>query len=309
MHFLGIMWDNERKTPWLKHKQMPHSRDEQYTRIKSGESIAIKVQEYRYCIGSLSDPDYKRVPCKLQLQSNPQYSQCQTCKSLDSVYILPVNSLRADQSAILKSQPHINYINIFGGGIIKTGVAAKVRKITRLLEQGAIASLLISETDGITSRVIETNISRIMQIKQAVLWESKIKNILDIPSYEKCNIEMVNIYRQLISQINDKHKAVFYREPVFLYNIDNYGISFPENLSEITHINQLAIGDSISGVVSSVYGEIIFIRNKDKFYALNTKYLQGYMIDFVKETKEMNLHNKQKIIQIQNPYNLHPSLF
>ena len=94
-----------------------------------------------------------------------------------------------------------------------------------------------------------------------------------------------------------------------MYNIDNYGISFPENLSEITHINQLAVGDSISGVVSSVYGEIIFIRNKDKFYAINTKYLQGYMIDFVKETKEMNLHNKQKIIQIQNPYNLHPSLF
>lgn len=309
MHFLGIMWDNEQKTPWLKYKQMPHNADEQYIRIKCGESIAIKLQEFRYCIGSLSDPYYKRVPCKLQMQSNIEYSQCQTCKSLDSLYILPIHSLRADQSAVLKSQPHINYINVFGGGIIKTGVAAKVRKITRLLEQGAIASLLISETDGITSRVIETNISRIMQIKQSVLWESKIKNILDISSKEKCNKELLSIYRQLISQINNKYKSVFYGVPQFLYNMENYALSLPDNMKEIIYINQLSTGDLISGVVVGVYGEVLIIKNKDLLYALNTKPLQGYMIDYVKEYKAMSLQNKQKIIEIDNPYNLHPTLF
>jgi len=168
MQFLGIKWENQLKNPWITYKNNPKDSHEQYLPITPGKKLTIIVGSERYCIGIFAHPEYKRSSCT---NNSLVYdnSQCSYCKSKNATYFLPLNTLRYDQIDILKEQPHLNYINIFGSNLIKTGVAAKVRNITRLLEQGAIATIFFAETDGFISRQIESHISKTLNIKKLLL--------------------------------------------------------------------------------------------------------------------------------------------
>ncbi len=279
MHFLGIKWDNQQKNPWIIYKNNPNDIHEQYLPIIHGENLSITIGSVRYCIGSFTRPEYKRASCMTSNNITSDSSQCSYCRSKDATYFLPLDTLKYEQLNVLREQPHLNYINIFGNNIIKTGVAAKVRNITRLLEQGAIATVFFAETDGFTSRQIESHISKILNIRQAVSWDTKIRFIQEVPEKQKAYAELRKVYEQITSNISTMYEGFLIKEPEYLYNYDYYSLSLPKSLNTIKVVNQFSENDVISGVVIGVYGEIILLRqDNNEIYALNTKSLQGFLI-------------------------------
>ena len=135
MHFLGIKWNNSEKTPWITYKNDLHELEERSYPLKNGDSLSIKIDSQRYCTGFTLPVDYKKSPCQNNIKNiSQEVSQCDSCRSKESIFFLPINSLNYDQITQLKTRPYLNYINIFGNNIVKTGVTAKSRKFTRVLE-------------------------------------------------------------------------------------------------------------------------------------------------------------------------------
>src|SRR3989344_7402120 len=299
MHFLGIKWDNQQKNPWIKYKNSLRDVEESYLPIINGNNLTITIGTRRYCIGSFTHPEYKKDSCKTSDNVMLDSSQCSSCQSKDATYFLPINSLRYHQVKILKEQPHLNYINIFGNNIIKIGVAAKVRKITRLLEQGAVATIFFAESDGFTSRLIESHISKALNIKQAVSWGTKLRFIQEIPEKEKAYAELRKVYEQVIVNISSTYENVLIKNPEFLYNYDYYFLSVPKSINSIKLINQFSDSDIISGLVIGVYGEIVLLKQKtDDIYALNTKSLQGFLIEKAEGVLSTKITHEPKPIEL-----------
>lgn len=300
MHFLGIKWNNNQKIPYIKYKNNPNDIVENYLKLEKGKRLTIFIGEKRYCIGFYEPVNYLRTQCQNVAKiETEEYPQCNICRMKDSTYYLPLSALNYQQIELLKTQPHLNYINIFGEDIIKIGVAAKVRKFTRILEQGAIATIFFTETDGYTSRIIEHLLSKKLKIKQSVIWNTKIKNLKNIPEDEDSHKKLEKIYKQIKDIVPSEYQRSILPQPEYYFNFDYYGIRIPDNLLSIKLFNKFNSNDVISGTVIGVYGEIIFIKSNHggHIYGINTKSLLGYMIAVSDKDLLMKLKNEPKLIE------------
>lgn len=300
MHFLGIKWDNKQKIPYIKYKDNSSDIAEKYLKLEQNKRLTITIEEEKYCIGFYEPLNYLRAPCNnISKIETEEYSQCNICRLKDSTYFLPLNVLNYEQIKLLKTQPHLNYINIFGKDIIKIGIAAKVRKFTRILEQGAIATIFFTDTDGYISRILESLLSKKLNIKQAVMWDTKIKNLRNISEDSDAYNELEKIYKQIKDIFPLEYQKSMLLQPEYYFNFNYYGIKISDNLSSIKLLNKFSSNDVISGVVIGIYGEIIFIKDNhsEDVYGTNTKSLLGYIITISDKDSSMKLKNEPKLIQ------------
>lgn len=311
MQFLGIKWDNDTKKPFIKYKQSPNEGEERYYPLVFSDQLSITVLGSRHCIGSFEAPHYKIRNCQRNFDLlDDNQAQCPDCRRNDSTHFLPLDFLSYDQKDELKNVKYFNYINLFGEDIVKVGVAADSRKITRLLEQGAFASIIFASGDGYMVRRIEDILSRTLKIRQAVNWNTKMKLI-------NKHITSITAKQILAKHFDDIHVILsthFQQIDLvneFNYFLEDYNLPLNNDIDEVLYIETVSPEDNISGSIIGVYGAIILIKKaKGAVVALNTKSLLGYSIEVTNRfsnTPESLL--KYRIIDLNDKDGLEGGLF
>jgi len=299
VHFLGIHWSNKEKTPFLASVNTPGKEKIDYSPLITGNMLTISIQQEKYCIGHSELTSGKRFLCKHTIKEALQRSsQCSSCKAKDSTYFMHLNGLSYDQINILRSKPSINYVNIFGNKIVKTGVTAKSRKFTRVLEQGALATMFFTDTDGYTSRIIENLVSKTFKIRQTVTWDMKIQYLQSTLTNDDAHRKLITICNQINEIFNDKNYPVALAKPEYHFNQDYYSLDLPKNINRIDFFEKFSFNDVISGEIIGIYGEIILLKQKSgSVFGVNTKALQGFLVQISKKESCTNVKNKSKLIK------------
>lgn len=279
MHFLGFKWDNSSCLPFIQYRAAPNKDEVKFYELKIGFPINIAFKKEKYCTGYFSNPEYNKVSCKHNIGLKEVNSrQCLICQNSDSALFLPLQALNEYQRNIVKNQTHLNYINVFGKDLIKVGVAAKVRKYTRVHEQGSHASIFFTECDGITAREIEELVSKNFNIKQSINTSTKINVLYDYLSNEKAREKLMEIYSKVESILKDRYGNCLLKEPEYSYNIGFYNINNEEKV--IYYINNIDNLSGISGKIKSVIGEILLLTDvQNRLIAFNSKLMLGRIID------------------------------
>lgn len=308
MYFTGIKWSNDNKMPYLSYKKTLDSAIT-YKIFDVSELITIVVNKDKYCMGHFSHPSYNIFPCPYKNRlTDTSLKQCGNCRSVDSTYFMPLEILSFEQINILKNQPHLNYINIFGADIIKIGVAAKVRKFTRVLEQGSFATIFFTECDGFVARQLEEYISKSLKIKQSVTWESKLKTLNHIPMQKILHASLMNVLDDITNIISNFHLKYLLPIPEFSLNYDKYHINTQNKFKKINYIDKITSNDVLTGKNIGLFGEIMILSHKEQIFAVNTKSLIGYDVDISSDEKCFITKKESKCINF-NQKTVQTSLF
>jgi hypothetical protein len=295
IHFLGIKWRDEK--PVFIYRPDRRVDEESSFELKSGEPVTITISGERYCIGDNGPCPYDRI----LTSKNKRGNKCFVCGQKDFVQYMPLKALNAEQHEILKGQPHFNYINLFGPEILKVGVASQKNKRKRVLEQGAFATMYFTEGDGFTVRQIEDMVSIMLKFTQHVAWTAKYKVINLRPTDEAVKGKLENVYTEIAEIMPERFQENLLKMPEIVINSDKYHINLPPTLTEIRSIDTFATGDVISGTIVGLYGLVILIENELGFFALNTRNLEGFILDVDNTMSVQHLVTPAKSIQIQKP--------
>ncbi len=276
MKFVGIKWHNQRKKPYLEFKK-PETTKSDYFEIIPNAEISLSISPRKTCIGYYSDPDYLCLDCPSDSSFLTSKIQCPSCYQQDSALFLPLHMLNERQKDRILSQPHSTYINLFGPDLIKIGVAAEIRKITRVLEQGAHSTLFISHSDGVVARKIEEYLSTQLRLPQMVQSSTKLGLINNHKPPEEAQKLLETIFHEICRILPEEFQPYLSRPPEFHHNLPYYAsANIPDNAScqNILDIDKPAV---ISGKVLSTFGEFLFIRDVfHRIFGLNTKIIKGF---------------------------------
>jgi hypothetical protein len=154
-YFIGIIWKDE-TTPLLHLKDYTTYKDEY---IDVPNNFNIELINKKICLGTINPYTRQYISCN-NLVDNSQV-QCDKCKYMYDFYKCVKchgDNCYAKNKDVLKycNSPHYVYLAYFNGNKIKVGTASEIKKYERLLEQGALFSILIAKTPtGKIARVIE----------------------------------------------------------------------------------------------------------------------------------------------------------
>ncbi len=237
-------------------------------------------------------------PCINFNQNNSiDVHQCDNCRKLscfdkcigcDGIECRTSN----DISKKFCNQKHMVYIALFGNNKIKVGTAAKYRRYSRILDQGAIASAFIAETPtGKIARLIEHNISKLGYTLQ-VQTSFKMKNIIILKNKNEVKELLVKEYNSIKNKLpyeltkyfikpeinycekmNEKNKRYLLKKSpqLSLFNDNNFEEDYTINLEF----------DRICGNILNVVGSILIIKCNNTINLYDFKRLEGYIIDFI----------------------------
>lgn len=302
MHFLGLKWNNENYLPHIQYRDVANNGEVKFWELKPESNITININRERFCTGYFSNPEYNKVACRhnISLEGKTGF-QCPECQHNDSALFLPLNSLNDFQRNIVKGQRHLNYINLFGEDLIKVGVAAQVRKYTRVHEQGAHASLFIAESDGIIAREIEELISHRLNIKQSINVSTKANVLYQYLPKDEVRRKLIDTYFKAVSILKENYGKYLINEPEFTYNIDFYNLKNKENI--IYYLTDIDGIKQISGTIKSVIGELLILSDtQNRLIAFNSKFILGRLIKVNSEKNNFNVSSdKLKKITYEKP--------
>jgi hypothetical protein len=295
IHFLGIKWRDEQ--PLFVYRPQRDVDQEESFNLFDLKEITIEIPFERYCIGNDGPCPYGRVLTAASKKGN----KCFVCGQRDFVQYMPLKALNSDQHEILKTQPHFNYINLFGSELIKVGVASKNNKRKRVLEQGAYATMYFTEGDGFTVRQIEDMVSIMLKVTQHVAWTSKFK-VINIKPEES---EVEKIFKEKFDEITEivpeRFNENLFKAPEIVMNFEKYHLELPSTLGEILSPDIFSPDDVVSGRIVGVYGQVLFIENSIGIYAINTKNLEGFILNISDVSTSQKLIMPAKTIQVQKP--------
>ena len=225
------------------------------------------------------------------------FHQCEDCRKLSCFdKCIGCDGLECRTSNEISrkfcNQKHIVYIALFGNDRLKVGTAADYRKYSRILDQGAVASVFIAETPtGKIARLIEHKIGKLGYTLQ-VQSNYKINNLVipknKIEIKELLENECKKIEKQLpfeltkyfikpeinyCEHINEKNKDLLIKESPQLSLFDEN--DFVENYTINLDYNK------IYGNIVNVVGSILVIDSENNIFLYDLKRIEGYIIDFL----------------------------
>lgn len=287
MMIQSVGWRNTGK-PFMK---VSFLHDEQ-SHFSFRGTFSIKIsQKKKKCIGYYDTLQDDYISCASELEDSNK-SQCSVCAKKGEVFWKNIHSLNIDQRVFLQAIPTTNYLAVFPGGKLKTGVALTTRRESRVLEQGALYAIFFTSTDGVTARHIEEDISQKLSITQSLSWKQKLMKIKDVPSE--------SIAFQTLNETIEKYKITSLYTNHF-GTIEKYDaqkmFDFPFNKieREIVFLSKLTYGEELSGEYIGLYGTIMIFMYDSKIYAIDIRSLLGFTIDIkgggLVNVSERYLHN------------------
>lgn len=266
----------------------------EYKRVEG--IINIEKEGIKKCNGYYDLVSHEYVTCpNFNSHESDNVKQCSTCINItgfneclrcDGKYCRTSNSIAKK----FCNQKHVVYIALFGNSKFKVGTSADYRKYSRILEQGAIASMFIAITpDGKQARFIEHAISKLGYVLQ-VNSLFKLKNLVIDMDRNDINNILKKHYNNIMNDIPDTLKKFFvipeinYCERInkinrciFLSN--EMQLSFLDDKIETKYdINYLLHYDSICGKIANVVGTFLVIKLNNDFLIYDTKELEGCIV-------------------------------
>mgnify|MGYP004540715331 CR=1 FL=1 len=257
--------------------------------------VSITKTNIKKCNGYYDLLNRKYVPCKnFDNEFKKECHQCKLCKELSGFGdCLGCNGKNCKSKSLIAkkfcNQKHIVYIALFGNDKLKVGTAAEYRKYSRILDQGAIASMFIAITDtGKTARFLENYISSFgyslqvrsnYKINNLVIDKSKkeIVNLLE-NEYDKIKNMLPDSLKKYLTnpeinyyeKINDINKNTLIKESAQLSLFDD-GI-------KVNNYDFHLYPETICGIITNVVGSMLIIENHG-VHVYDTKKLEGWIID------------------------------
>ena len=288
--FKGIKWMNN--IPYFLLYDINNKKME--TKKAEG-SIFIKQKKDKRCNGYYDLLKRTYIPCEnFYPLEEKDGKQCGECKKLSGFS----DCLGCDgKSCITRSrvakefcnQPHVVYIALFGDSKFKVGTAAEYRKNSRVLEQGAVASMFIAKTkSGKTARFLEHYISSFGYSLQ-VSSNYKINNLIISKDSESIFQRLNNEYEKIKSLLPDAlrdyliNPRINYYEEVNninkeLLQKDSPQLSLFNEDKKLKNYTYSLNPELICGKIKNIIGTMLIIENQE-IYVFDTKKLEGWIID------------------------------
>ena len=302
-YFIGIIWKDE-TTPLLHLKDYTTYKDEY---IDVPNNFNIELINKKICLGTINPYTRQYISCN-NLVDNSQV-QCDKCKYMYDFYKCVKchgDNCYAKNKDVLKycNSPHYVYLAYFNGNKIKVGTASEIKKYERLLEQGALFSILIAKTPtGKIARVIEKIIID-YGISGLVTTNYKMKNIVFYP----------NDKVEVLKKLKDKYKEILkivpndYQKYLIEPEVNTYDdLESKINNAMLVKENQLSIFNStmfsareynikkdfntIIGKYLFIIGKVLAIDNDGLIELIDIKKIEGYLFEF----KNIDLCNNKRI--------------
>ena len=169
------------------------------------EKITIKVDlSQRFCIGWHNLKTGEDFTCPDKVILDKKYNQCPKCQQRTgfnpAFYNVDASEVSSQQQ-IRNSQPHFVYLAYFSDEIIKVGISFSGRGITRLLEQGARAALILGEFSSANiARSYEEKISKMPEFCENVKASGKLKTLERKFNFKEAEKKLLSA-REKIEQI------------------------------------------------------------------------------------------------------------
>jgi len=236
-----------------------------------GQSFDFYLGE-KFCIGYFKNGT--RYPCPKNAKIR-KGKQCDYCKSLDTS--LPCarctgeKCLLKERREICKNERFAIYLATFGD-VLKVGISHEKRLKQRLVEQGCdFAAKIASVVDGMLARRIEQTIRKELGIVDRVKAHEKIEKIeLATTSVE----EAIKLISSSFSKLKRSEIGEKLVEKPVIFDMRNY-----YNLIRAKPVFlELEPGIKLRGRVASVKGNLIVLKKRSDFLAIDANELVGYEI-------------------------------
>lgn len=291
-YLLAVDW--EEKTP----KLVLYNNDQNSVwECNAIGKFSFLIGDKKYCIGNKEIVSNKYLGCSNHTILKEKKIKCPDCIQMDlfkNCVKCTGNHCYVKNQEVLDrcNQEHVVYLAYFSGDVIKVGVAHARRKYSRLLEQGALYSIIIATCrTGKIARQLESSIRKI-GIKDKVSSKYKIHNLghFDI---EHANEKLLEQYNYVMNELDsacfenikliDPPKIVEQRETLSILE----KLSFQENkqLTLLNYMNfvqsqkeELQILDNLDGFEGEVIafiGMIALLKKEKKYYLFDFKNLIG----------------------------------
>jgi hypothetical protein len=147
----GLHWNSraEAHLGWLPPDQGP----ERSSPLLLGGELTVRVGPDRACTGVWRGG--RRVPCPARAVISPAVvgGQCEDCSVLARVGSVAADGRPEDPRAFRV------YLAGYAPDVLKVGITAAERGVTRLLEQGAVAAVFVGEGPLMAARAAERNLA------------------------------------------------------------------------------------------------------------------------------------------------------
>ncbi len=237
-------------------------------------TVTIEKIGQRQCIGTYDLMTFATLPCKNHMSLNIKHKgyYCDKCKTINGFNPAFYNAAKiSPQQAMYNNTAHIVYMAYFSEKCIKVGIASKKRYMTRLLEQGARAAIVLDEfSNANLARNLEKRLCSNEEISETVFSEKKLFLLLSEKySYKRAEEilnKYVNRYYRGLAITKVLNLSPYYMDPTF------------ESISMSRIINAEEV--SISGKLIGLIGEYIIVEQDGIFFPVSVKKFISHSIAY-----------------------------
>lgn len=259
-----------------------------YEPVGKTVSITFDTAE-RFCIGWHDIATGEDSPCPEGAITSGKFSMCIACQKRTGFNpaFYHAESISPQQEA-RNAQPHILYLAYMGIDYVKVGISWGERGISRLLDQGARAGLILDTLPtALIARQYEEQISRLNSLHETTLTKTKLE-LLNKPIVPETAIHQLLDTKVAI----EKSIGVTFTGSDVLLLDTFYTDKGALPTGEITPLTT----PKISGTIKALVGDILIAEYEDRIVALPIKQYIGYTITISDEILPLDLDPQQMML-------------
>ncbi|MFD6141788.1 DUF2797 domain-containing protein [Promicromonospora sp. NPDC060271] len=237
--------------------------------VELGARLSLRVGPDRRCVGLSWDG--RRVPCtaRAPIDAGAKSGQCDSCAA-----IARTRSVATD--TVLDDPREFGVYLAHHGSVVKVGITATERGHARLLEQGALSSMILSAGTLLSARRCEALLTTALGVPQQVHTARKRSARLAPGTAAARAAGLVAVAEQALALDWPPGQTPTTSGPVDhtpAYGLPDGGIVADQQ------IDPLQAGDTINGAVVCRIGRDLYLSTPGGIVLLDTGLLQGWALN------------------------------
>lgn len=262
----GLIWtEGQAGLEW----SAPDGRGERASPLPIGVDLAFTTGADRQCTGLWRAGRRHRCQDAAPLQATARSGQCAVCQSLDRSYSVAADTRMDDP------RPFAVYLAHHGEAGIKVGITAVARGTARLLEQGALASTILSTGTLASARRTEHVLGAAMGLPDRVTTARKrtARAHPATPAARATDLLAAAARTEQVTWPEGQSR----REPQPVDHCDTLGL--PQGgLHPTAQVLPLAAGATVAGKVACTIGTDLYLDTEAGLVLLDTRLLTGWAL-------------------------------
>lgn len=247
----------------------PDDRQDRTSPLPVGIDLAFTTGADRLCTGVWRAGRRHRCPVAAPLPPSARSGQCDTCQALDRS-----SSIAAD-TRIDDPRPFAVYLAHHGMAGVKVGITAVARGIARLLEQGALASTILSTGTLASARRTENVLGAALGLPDRASTARKRAARLHpaAPAARAADLLAAVERTRQVAWPEGQNR----REPQVVDHCAVYSLP-QDGLRPAAHVLPLAAGATVAGTVTCRIATDLYLQTTSGLVLLDTRLLAGWAL-------------------------------